>query len=106
MTAEYTASNESFRPLVSPNRLSRWPLRNARCSCSRQGVQRQDVVPWKGTMTILITVGAGLIGSHLAERCLKEGWKVAVSADLSTGAIENISPLRVWGTFSYHIGSG
>jgi UDP-glucose 4-epimerase len=56
-------------------------------------------------MNILITGGAGFIGSHLAERCLKEGWRVAVIDDLSTGAFENISPLRAWGTFSYSIDS-
>jgi UDP-glucose 4-epimerase len=56
-------------------------------------------------MNILITGGAGFIGSHVAERCLKEGWRVAIIDDLSTGAFENVSPLRAWGTFSYAIDS-
>lgn len=56
-------------------------------------------------MKILITGGAGFIGSHLAERCLKQGWKVTVLDDLSTGAFENIAGLRAWDTFRYTIDS-
>jgi UDP-glucose 4-epimerase len=56
-------------------------------------------------MKILITGGAGFIGSHLAERCLSEGWPVAVLDDLSTGSFENISHLKGLSGFSYTIGS-
>jgi UDP-glucose 4-epimerase len=56
-------------------------------------------------MNILITGGAGFTGSRVAERCVKEGWRVAIIDDLSTGAFENVSPLRAWGTFSYTIDS-
>lgn len=45
-------------------------------------------------MTVLITGGAGFIGSHLAERCLKQGWAVRVLDDLSTGAEENLAHLK------------
>jgi UDP-glucose 4-epimerase len=41
-------------------------------------------------MRILITGGAGFIGSHLCERLLKEGNEVDVIDDLSTGNIENL----------------
>jgi UDP-glucose 4-epimerase len=34
---------------------------------------------------VLITGGAGFIGSHLAEACLRAGWNVAVVDDLSFG---------------------
>jgi len=44
-------------------------------------------------MNILITGGAGFIGSHLAELCLREGWSVSVLDDLSTGSVENIAHL-------------
>lgn len=44
-------------------------------------------------MRVLITGGAGFIGSHLAERYLESGHKVYVIDDLSTGRIENIGHL-------------
>jgi UDP-glucose 4-epimerase len=44
-------------------------------------------------MRILITGGAGFIGSHLAERLLGEGEQVTVIDNLSTGSIENVRPL-------------
>lgn len=56
-------------------------------------------------MNVLITGGAGFIGSHLAERCLREGWTVAVVDDLSTGSFENISHLKGQKRFSYTIGT-
>ncbi len=43
---------------------------------------------------ILITGGAGFIGSHLAERLFKEGNEVVVIDDLSTGRRSNISQLK------------
>jgi UDP-glucose 4-epimerase len=42
---------------------------------------------------ILITGGAGFIGSHLAERFLAEGRSVTILDDLSTGRLSNIEPL-------------
>jgi UDP-glucose 4-epimerase len=45
-------------------------------------------------MKVLITGGAGFIGSHLAERYLSRGDEVYVIDDLSTGAMENIRPLK------------
>lgn len=54
-------------------------------------------------MKILITGGAGFIGSHLAERCLSEGWHVSVLDDLSTGSFENIAHLKGIIKFQYTI---
>lgn len=44
-------------------------------------------------MKILVTGGAGFIGSHLCERLLKEGNEVYVIDNLSTGSRENLSSL-------------
>lgn len=41
-------------------------------------------------MKVLITGGAGFIGSHLAEWLLNDGCEVVVVDDLSTGKLENI----------------
>jgi UDP-glucose 4-epimerase len=43
---------------------------------------------------ILITGGAGFIGSHLSEYLLQNGYVVTVLDDLSTGRLENIQHLR------------
>ena len=44
-------------------------------------------------MNVLITGGAGFIGSHLAERLLADGCSIVAIDDLSTGALTNISHL-------------
>ena len=43
--------------------------------------------------TILITGGAGFIGSHLAERLVADGKKIILLDDLSTGSMDNINHL-------------
>jgi len=43
-------------------------------------------------MHVLITGGAGFIGSHLAERHLLRGDHIHVVDDLSTGCLDNITP--------------
>lgn len=45
-------------------------------------------------MKVLITGGAGFIGSHLAEALLARGDEVYVVDDLSTGRLENVNHLR------------
>jgi UDP-glucose 4-epimerase len=45
-------------------------------------------------MRYLITGGAGFIGSHLAERLVRDGHSVVIMDDLCTGAIHNIERLK------------
>src|SRR5439155_3578948 len=45
-------------------------------------------------MHYLLTGGAGFIGSHLAERLLKDGHSITLLDDFSTGRESNISHLR------------
>jgi len=54
-------------------------------------------------LKILITGGAGFIGSHLADAYLKRGDEVYVIDDLSTGRIENIQHLKGQPRFHYTI---
>jgi UDP-glucose 4-epimerase len=50
---------------------------------------------------VLITGGAGFIGSHLAEALLEQGDVVRVIDDLSTGCMRNIVHLKSQPRFSY-----
>lgn len=54
-------------------------------------------------MRVLITGGAGFIGSHLSEALLEAGGEVFVLDNLSTGSIENIDHLRNHARFHYTI---
>ena len=45
-------------------------------------------------MRVLVTGGAGFIGSHLAEGALARGHEVRVLDDLSTGGLANLDPFR------------
>ncbi|HOD18053.1 MAG TPA: GDP-mannose 4,6-dehydratase [Candidatus Cloacimonadota bacterium] len=56
-------------------------------------------------MHILITGGAGFIGSHLAERLLKDGHQVEIIDNLSTGRLENIESFKDHPNFKYTVGS-
>ncbi|MCH7555939.1 MAG: SDR family NAD(P)-dependent oxidoreductase [Planctomycetes bacterium] len=52
-------------------------------------------------MKAFITGGAGFIGSHLAERLLKEGNKVLVIDNLSTGSLKNIESFKEHSGFEF-----
>lgn len=47
--------------------------------------------------TVLVTGGAGFIGSHLADRLLAEDHRVIAVDDLSTGRISNLAEARGYG---------
>lgn len=54
-------------------------------------------------MRVLITGGAGFIGSHLSDAYLQRGDEVFIIDDLSTGSIENIRHLKDHPRFHYTI---
>src|ERR1700682_2893401 len=56
-------------------------------------------------MRVLITGGAGFIGSHLADAYIERGDEVFVIDDLSTGSIDNIHHLKGHSRFHYEIES-
>ena len=56
-------------------------------------------------MRVLITGGAGFVGSHLAEALLGRGDEVFVLDNLSTGSIHNIAHLKEHARFHYTIDS-
>jgi UDP-glucose 4-epimerase len=55
-------------------------------------------------MQILVTGGAGFIGSHLAEHWINQGHEVWAIDDLSTGSVENISAIRNHPRFHFQAG--
>ncbi|MGD0323643.1 MAG: GDP-mannose 4,6-dehydratase [Terriglobia bacterium] len=56
-------------------------------------------------MRVLITGGAGFIGSHLAEAILAKGDEVLIVDDLSTGSMENLRHIKAEPRLHYWIDS-
>ncbi|MCD4818928.1 MAG: GDP-mannose 4,6-dehydratase [Candidatus Cloacimonetes bacterium] len=56
-------------------------------------------------MKILITGGAGFIGSHLSEKLLKSGYEVSIIDNLSTGSLLNLEKIKSSSKTEIHIDS-
>lgn len=56
-------------------------------------------------MKVLITGGAGFIGSHLSDQLLERGNEVTVLDDLSTGRLENVARLQNREDFTLEVDS-
>jgi len=56
-------------------------------------------------MKVLVTGGAGFIGSYLSEELLKKGHRVHVVDNLSTGSVKNIKELMRNKRFRFTVGS-
>ena len=69
------------------------PNGNGNGSGNGNGNGNESTVRFSRSMRILITGGAGFIGSHLAEHLLAHGAAVTAVDDLSTGRFENIAHL-------------
>ena len=54
---------------------------------------------------VVVTGGAGFIGSHLAEELVARGYRVTILDDLSTGKLENINGLLKEGNVEFVQGS-
>lgn len=56
-------------------------------------------------MDYLVTGGAGFIGSHLSEKLLRQGHRVRVLDNFSTGRLENVQPLQEKDQFELRVDS-
>jgi UDP-glucose 4-epimerase len=69
----------------------------ASCATARGGGEKRgDPLRWRGLRTVakvVVTGGAGFIGSHLVEALLAEGHEVHVVDNLATGRRENLAHL-------------
>ncbi len=66
----------------------------------RGGRQGKSLENWHGK-TVVVTGGAGFLGSHLCDRLVAGGAQVTCIDNLETGSLTNISHLLECGSFSF-----
>ncbi|SDP11220.1 NAD dependent epimerase/dehydratase family protein [Paenibacillus sp. yr247] len=54
-------------------------------------------------MQILVTGGAGFIGSHIVDELIKSGHVVHILDNMSNGSKENLNPHAVYARYRYFI---
>jgi nucleoside-diphosphate-sugar epimerase len=59
----------------------------------RQAQQQRDLGQWM-TVQVLVTGGAGFIGAHVTHRLLRQGCRVRVFDNFSTGRYDNLQSVR------------
>src|SRR5690606_33910100 len=62
---------------------------------------RRTALTTRSLRRVLVTGGAGFLGSHLCERLLAEGCEVICFDNLLTGRMENVTPLLGHQRFSF-----
>ncbi len=71
-------------------RARRLPLRRRRLRRSPRGARRAGGGGERRTVRVVVTGGAGFVGSHLVDRCLADGHEVIAVDDLCTGSVDNL----------------
>ena len=102
------ATSSGLRPVPSPSNdvaialcqqygYGEGVVYNIDTGLSRQTAHRQEIL----RMRVLITGGAGFLGSHLSDRFLAEGHTVIVMDNLITGTTDNIAHLAGHDRFTF-----
>src|SRR4030042_5356721 len=66
--------------------------RPCRPCCVRGEPTDPGLDPSEESMKVMVTGGAGFIGSHVVDGYVEQGWDVVVVDDLSTGHRSNLNP--------------
>ena len=108
LAAEHPADVSGRRSRLRPGAVAA-AVSGARTGDGRAGGRGRGAAAAAGrrrlVLRVLITGGAGFVGSHLADALLQRGDEVFVLDDLSTGSIDNIAQLKAHPRFHYTIDS-